>query len=44
MLHKATAVQIVWWGTRAARRCQLPNRLAGVTYRQAHSASKFILQ
>jgi len=32
-------VWIAWRGTRAARRCQLPDRLAGDTYRQAPSAS-----
>jgi len=30
---KASAVQIAWRGTRAAKRCQLPDHLAGVTYR-----------
>jgi len=36
-------VRIAWWGTRAARRCQLPDRLAGVAYRQAHNATKLSL-
>jgi len=35
---QATAVQIAWRGTRAARRCQLPYRLAGVAYHQAPNA------
>ena len=32
-------MRIAWRGTRAARRCQLPDRLAEDTYRQAPSAS-----
>jgi len=39
---QAAAVQIAWRGTRAARRYQLPDRLAGVAYHQAPSASKHV--
>jgi len=37
---QAAAVQIAWRGTRAAKRCQLPDRLASAAYRQAHNASR----
>jgi len=39
---QAAAVQITWRGTRAVRRCQLPDRLAGVAYHHALSASKHV--
>jgi len=35
---QAVVVQIAWRGTRAAKRCHLPDRLAGVAYRQAPNA------